>query len=81
MTYFGHTIRHESLHKLIMQGSVEGNTRQGRPRTNWMYTIIEWTQIDIGDLLENIFDCEKWKKTCVIAAIKITLRPTDHGIK
>ena len=45
-----------------MQGFVEGNRRQGRPRTNWMSNIIESTKSDIGDLLENTLDREKWKK-------------------
>ena len=49
---FGHTVRHESLHKVIMQGFVKGNRRQELPRTNWMSNIIEWTKSDIGDLLK-----------------------------
>ena len=52
-----------------MQGFVEGKRRQGRPRINWMYNIIDWTKSDIGDLLKNTLEHEKWKKTCVIAAI------------
>ena len=71
LAHFCHTIRHKSFHKVIMQGFVQGKRRQGRPRTNWMYNIIEWTKSDIGDLLENTLDREKWKKTCVIAAIQI----------
>ena len=39
--HFSHTIRHESIHKLIMQGFIELNRRQGRPRTNWISNIIE----------------------------------------
>ena len=54
-----------------MQGFVEGKRRQGRPRMKWMSSIIEWTQTDIGDLFENTLEREKWKKTCVIAAIQI----------
>ena len=58
-----------------------------RPRTNWMSNIIEWKKSDIGDLLENTLDREKWKKTCIgtcilIAAIKIpptTYRSRDKG--
>ena len=54
--------RHESIHKVIMQGFVEGKRRQGRPRTNWMSNIIKWIKSDIGDLLENTWNREKWKK-------------------
>ena len=62
LAHFDHTIRYESLHKVMMQVFVEGKRRQGRPRTNWMSNIIEWTKSDIGDLLENTLDSEKWKK-------------------
>ena len=80
MVHFGLTIQHESLHKVSMQGFVEGKRRHRRPR--WMSNIIEWTKSDIGDLLENTLNREKWKKTCVIAAIQIpptTNRSRDKG--
>ena len=82
MAHFGHTIQHEFLPKVILQGFVKGKRRQGRPRTNWMYNIIEWTKSDIGDLLENTLDHDKWKKIHVIAAIQIspmTNRSRDKG--
>ena len=63
LAHSGHTIRHESLYKVIMQDFVEGQRRQGQSRTNWMFNIIEWTKSNIGDLLENTLDREKWKKT------------------
>ena len=63
-------LKHQSLYKLIMQGFLEEKRRQGRPRTNWMSNFIEWTKSDIGNLLEYTLDHEKWKKTCVIAAIQ-----------
>ena len=37
-----------------MQGFVEGKRRQGRPRTDWMFNIIELTNSNIGDLLETM---------------------------
>ena len=57
-----------------MQGFVEGNIRQGRPRINWMYNIIEWTK---SDILDNTLDRDKWKKICVIVAIQI---PYDQPV-
>ena len=40
LAHFGHTIRHEYLHKVIMQCFVERKRRQGRPLMNWMFNII-----------------------------------------
>ena len=63
LAHFGHTMRHESLHKLITQGFVEGKRRRGRPRT----------KRDIGGILESAMDRDKWKKTCVIASIQLVM--------
>ena len=36
LRYFGHISRKDgSLEKLIMQGTVEGSRRRGRPSTSW----------------------------------------------
>ena len=45
LAHFGHTIRHESLHKVIMKGFIEGKRKQGRSRTNWVSNIIEWKKV------------------------------------
>ena len=47
-----------------------------------MYNIIEWTKSDIGNLLENTLDREKWKINMYNVAIQIP--PTTnrgHRIK
>ena len=41
------------LLKVSIQCFIEGNIQNGRPRTIWLYNIIEWTKIDIGDLIKN----------------------------
>ena len=69
---------YKSLHRVIMQGFVEGERRHRRPRMNWISNIIEWTK---GDLLENTLDREKWKKHVYLPRFKSPLRPTGHGIK
>ena len=37
ITYFGHMIRRNNIHRL------EGKVRRGRPRTEWITNITEWT--------------------------------------
>jgi len=45
LAYNGHTIRKQEscLKKEIMQGTMPGARRQGRPRTAWMDNIKTWT--------------------------------------
>ena len=43
LSWFGHTVRHDSLCKTVLQGTVEGQRKRGRPKKKWMDNITEWT--------------------------------------
>ncbi len=43
--YFGHMIRRNNIHGLILKGPLEGKVSRGRPRTAWMTNITEWTGV------------------------------------
>ena len=45
LAYYGHTMRKQGncLEKEIMQGTMPGARRRGRPRTAWMDSIKTWT--------------------------------------
>ena len=45
LAYYGHTMRKQRscLEKEIMQGTLSGARRRGRPRTAWMDNIKTWT--------------------------------------
>ena len=45
LAYYGHTMRKQGscLEKEIMQGTMSGVRRRGRPRTAWMDNIKTWT--------------------------------------
>ena len=47
LAYYGHTMRKQGscLEKEIMQGTMPGARRRGRPRTAWMDNIKTWTTI------------------------------------
>jgi len=49
LAFFGHSIRRNSLTKTIIQGSVEGQRRRGRPKKNWLAKT--WKQYTIAYLL------------------------------
>ena len=40
--YFGHTTRHESLEKHILEAKVEGKRGRGRPTRRWGKDIQDW---------------------------------------
>jgi len=49
LAYYGHTIRKQGscLKEEIMQGTMPGARRRGRPRTAWMDNIKTWTGLSV----------------------------------
>ena len=47
LAYYGHTMRKQGscLEKEIMQGTMPGARRRGRPRTAWIDNIKTWTTV------------------------------------
>jgi len=47
LAYYGHTMRKQGscLEKEIMQGTMLGARRRGRPRTAWIDNINTWTRL------------------------------------
>ena len=68
MQWFGHTTRHNSLPKTVLQGTVEGGRKQGRPRKSWMSNIKEWTGLSFPTLLKAAQDRTTWRATCSVHA-------------
>jgi len=52
LAYYGHTTRTQEscLEKEIMQGTMPGARRRGRPRTAWMDNIKTWTGLPMEEL-------------------------------
>ena len=46
ITYFGNMIRRNNIYRLLLDGPLEGERSRGRPRTEWMTNITEWTGCD-----------------------------------
>jgi len=64
--YPGHTKRKQgsSLEKEIMQGTMPGTRRRGKPRTAWMDNIKMWTGLSVEESSRMTEDRDKWRK-CV----------------
>ena len=59
--YFGHMIRRNNIHMVLLEGPLEGKVSRGRPIMEWMTNIIEWTGMRYEDLgcLNNNTICHK----------------------
>ena len=68
MAWFGHIIRHNTLSKTILQGTVEGSRRQGRPRKSWTENVKEWTSQTLPELLVAAPQQQKWHQMAADAA-------------
>ena len=64
LAYYGHTIKKKEscLEKGVMQGTMPGARRRGRPRTAWMDNIKTWTELSVEESIRMTEDREKWTK-------------------
>jgi len=62
--YYGHTMRKQGscLEKEIMQGTMPGAHRRGRPRMAWMDNIKIWTGLSVEESIRMTEDRDKWRK-------------------
>ena len=61
--WFGHLTvkRHDSLSKIIIQGTLEGGQLHDQQRKCWMDNIKEWT-LPMPELLARAFCRKDWKR-------------------
>ena len=64
LAYYGHTMRKQGscLDKEIMQGTMPGARRRGRPHTAWMDNIKTWTGLHVEESIRMTEDRDKWRK-------------------
>ena len=43
LKWFGHVIRYNTMSKTLLQCTVDGKRRRGKPKMQWQDTIVEWT--------------------------------------
>ena len=64
LQWYGHITCHDSLAKTILQGTVEGGRKRGKPRKSWLSNIKESTQMDVNSLLSSAQDRQLWRSLC-----------------
>ena len=64
LAYYGHTMRKQGscLEKQIMQGTMPGARRRGRPRTAWMDNMKTCTGLSVEESIRMTEDRDKWRK-------------------
>ena len=70
LSWYGHNIRHDSLIKTTIQGTVEGNRKRGRQRKSWSDNIKEWTQLTPGELQKTAHDRQAWRRLSLSSALR-----------
>src|SRR5215469_14751989 len=59
--FLGHLLRHQSLQKLLLEGMIEGTRGRGRPRTDWMRNVRDWTYLSHEDCAREAQDRTWWR--------------------
>ena len=74
-TYFGHMIRRNNIHRLLLEVPLEWKLCRGRPITEWLTNITEWTGMRYQDLVRLAQDREQWR---VMTANLLKKTPPDN---
>ena len=59
--YFGHTKRHNSIQKQILEGCVEGRRTRGRPARTWIDDIKSWTGLTAAECNNRAAKRQAWQ--------------------
>jgi len=64
IAYYGHKMRKQGncLEKEIMQGTMPGVHRRGRPHTAWIDNVKSWTRLSVEESVRMTEDRDKWRK-------------------
>jgi len=62
LTWYGHITRSTGLAKTILQGTVPGGRKRGRPKKKWEDNICEWTGLSFADSQRAAHDRRRWRE-------------------
>ena len=75
LRWYGHVTRATGLANTIMQGTVPGRRRRGRPKKCWHDNIKEWTELPLAKTLRLAEDRDGWRK--IIKTSVLPLQPPN----
>ena len=80
LKWYGHVTRSSGLAKTILQGTLPGGRKRGRPQKRWEDNIQEWTDTSLDKTLRLAEDRERWR-TLVRKASVAPLQLNGHGTR
>ena len=69
MRWYSHVTRSAGLAKTIMQGTVPGGRKRGRPKKRWDDNIREWTGLPLAVTLRLAEDRTRWREVVRSSAV------------
>ena len=69
LQWYGHVFHSSGLAKVILQGTVKGERRQGRQKKIWENNIREWTGLEFAKSQSAEENREKWRKMVVKSSL------------
>jgi len=58
----------KSIEKGIVEGTLSGIRKRGRPRTAWIDNITSWTALKLEDIIRKVDNRSAWRTTIHSAA-------------
>ena len=62
LKWYGHVTRSDGQTKVILQGTVEGSRRRGRPKKSWSDNIAEWTGTSLAETQAMAHNRQEWRE-------------------
>ena len=81
LRWYGHVTRSDGLSKTILQGTVQGKRRRGRPRKNWADNITEWTKMSFSTTQALAHNRHKWRQLVQHSSLQRPDNPWVMGQK
>ena len=78
LRWYGHVTRSSGLSKTILQGTVKGSRKRGRPRKKWTCNIKEWTGLSFADSQRAAEDRQRWRN--VVSTYMVMPQQPKSGV-
>ena len=77
LRYVGHATRHSKTNLMasVLQGKTEGKRKRGRPSVSYLSNLRDITNMDVGLMIGNTRDRDKWRK--IVNSVAATIGPGD----
>ena len=61
LQFFGHLVRRNNIHRVLIEGKINGKRGRGGPITTWVNNIVKWTGLDYASVVRTAQDRHRSK--------------------